>query len=200
MSEIVGYGRWGVEVDKQTNMRGAAMFWINQLRWGAGNVSLSPTTGIPEGAKQGEKMGVWLVRSLANPNWHGIESDVPSGEAPLRRLQDAADSVYGNVPKHLDPVAIVQPGELSGVRRTTYIYNAVGDVLPRPKLPGIELGFFPIDDLPEAQLDPRYQNWLSPMLQQSVIDGMRNPITYVGPPYNAGPPETIIFDSSRARF
>jgi hypothetical protein len=99
----------------------------------------------------------------------------------------------------MDQVAILQPHDKPGITRTTYIYNAMGDVLPRPQLPGIELGLFPIDELPEQELEPRYQNWLAPMLKLAIEEGMTNPMEYIGPPYENGPRETIIFDSAGIR-
>lgn len=87
----------------------------------------------------------------------------------------AASRVLNILPQFVDNVAVLQPGDLPGVRHTTFVHTLNGQaiqpaVLPQP-VPGVELGLFPLDDLPE-DMDPGNRGWLGKILQEAIKQGM----------------------------
>lgn len=157
--------RW-VEVpapEAQTELRKSWGFWIGSL--------VQPSSDEPRWA-------TWLLRSPhnpANPHWRGVQVDAPAGTMPSTEVVWAASRALNILPRFVDNVAVLQPGDLSGVRHTTFVHTFNGQairpaVLPQP-VPGVELGLFALDDLPE-DMDPGNREWLGRILPEAIKQGM----------------------------
>jgi hypothetical protein len=141
------------EVDEQTEMRHAMAFPIVNLR------------------QPGESVrATWLVRSPANPAWHGLERSVPAGKYPLDAVLGAAATMLSVRPRRIDPVRVIQPGDIPGITQTTFVHTMDGIGLPHPRF-GLEAGAFPLDDLPD-DLDLRLAPWLQETLEEAVTEGL----------------------------
>ena len=150
------------QAERQTAVRISAGLWIGDLGFSR---LLSPDPARPA-------FGTWLVRSFINPAWHGIETSARAGEDPTTKLFATAKAIMSIPPRHVDLIAVLNPGDVPGIRHTTFIHGMSSPFVPQPALPGTEVGFFPLDALPEAELDTRFQGWLGPVLQEAVIQGL----------------------------
>ncbi len=153
--------------EDQTDMRRGMLFWLNYA-----GADIPEFVSHTPADRQRNYIGTWLVRSAVSPAWHPVECDVPEGTGPERALLNECIAVLGMPPKFTDTLDYLQPGDVPGVNHTTFVLAATGPGLPRPELPGVELGYFPVNNLPEADLDPRLQGWLSPLLTAAGEAGM----------------------------
>jgi hypothetical protein len=169
------------EAEKQTPMRRIKSFWI------AGMGILDPAPPLkmyalaesPLPRPETARFGAWLMRSAANPHWHGFESDMPIGKSRLDLTSEAAHKVAGLPPEEIvaiDLIGTLQPGEERGIRRTTFISTFIARALPKPSLPTVEMGLFPIDNLPTDQMGPD-GHWIPELLEGAVAAGMSTDCT-----------------------
>lgn len=164
------------EVDRQTPMRGIKSFWIAEFAPPDPRPQTElyrlPDSPIPPA--QAARLGAWLIRSSANQHWHGLEADLPTGEDAFRITAKAAERIVG-IPRDkidiLDLIAVVQPGQEPGIRRTTFVSTFISHQLPKPTLPGIEMGLFPVDDLPATEMGPDGA-WVPELLRGAVEAGI----------------------------
>jgi hypothetical protein len=120
---------------------------------------------IAEISGQDHLYGTWLARPRGAENgWRPLEAPVPEGADSLTVAVAASKRALGLDPQSESNMGIITPAELPGmVTVPTIIHSFSTLTLPHPD-PSIELGYFPINALPEEQLHPRFQRWLGPLM------------------------------------
>ena len=152
--------------EEQTDMRKSTLYWITQLE---------PPGGEPRWA-------TWMVRSPHNPDnpyWGGVEVDAIVDESPNTKVAFAAGKILGIMPRFTDLVAVWQPRDHPAIEHTTFVHTAAGRApgdpnkltLPRPVL-GVQLGIFPLDELPLDEMRPHEAALLPEVLTTAVQIGL----------------------------
>lgn len=122
---------------------------------------------------------MWLMRIAVSPKaqWHGVELDVPTGEGPQMLSYAACNKRLGIMPYIMDTLVVLPHGKYEGIDHTTFVQVAAGRAdlpgnqgPPRPT-PGLELGLFPIDDLPLQHMAPSLAPWLPDELATGAKEG-----------------------------
>ncbi|HZM63998.1 MAG TPA: hypothetical protein VFB59_02590 [Candidatus Saccharimonadales bacterium] len=150
--------RYEIANNARTPTRHGVAFWVNpNARFKKdGSISTQPT--------------VLLVRSQANQQWHGVWSEVPPGTDPYAAPLKTFRCLAGALPQFIFPLGILQPGDYPDIYHTTYVGMAMGGEIDSvtPRLPGVELGFLPLEQLPlkdvhSAFLERRWNPYYEPV-------------------------------------
>jgi hypothetical protein len=117
---------------------------------------------------------VLLVRGLHKPTWHGIRTHATTLVNLTARQHHVVQRITGIVPEGNQPLGILQPGDYPGIERTTTVNFVVGRHISNlvSRLPGIEMRFFPLNELPVHDIDPSEAPWIADTLTQHYAAGL----------------------------